>query len=397
MKSKLGYKLFKVIIALVLLGSMTWAFQNHPVVQQRAAFKHSGKGFARKPLVGSPGLLPLRVIKNPLTGEGGKVSSSEVPTALEVRDQKYWKLGPTLGNPNPGPLPEELRVALETNTHPVERQEDLGRGVFLVEDWRRAWHTYAGPPEEEGEEGEGGADAPPLVDPATGAAEYEIEEVDGRLPDDLVGVLYRNGPGLFGAGGERVSHVLDADGLVCQITFPPPAAAGQERQRPLFRSRFVETAALRAERAAGGFLYRGTFGTAPRGLAGLLGPPPRRGLNEDPSEPPLLAKVAGNALKTNIKNSANTQVVSFGGKVLALFEAGLPHVLDPVTLECLGEDDMGGTLPVGKLPVKLGEGIPTPDFVGGAAHTAHPNMCPRTGHLVGWHWSQLPAEKALEV
>eukprot|EP00979_Chaetoceros_neogracilis_P016788 scaffold9434_cov267-Chaetoceros_neogracile.AAC.1 len=113
-----------------------------------------------------------------------------------------------------------------------------------------------------------------------------------------------------------------------------------------------------------------------------------------------MAKVAGNAFKTNIKNSANTQVISFGGKVLALFEAGLPYRLDPETLETLGEDTMGGILPKGKLPVKMSCGVPeeyTPSFIGGAAHTAHPNICPDTGNLVGWHWSQLVDKKSLEA
>jgi all-trans-8'-apo-beta-carotenal 15,15'-oxygenase len=105
--------------------------------------------------------------------------------------------------------------------------------------------------------------------------------------------------------------------------------------------------------------------------------------------------------KIDIKNSANTQVIRFGGKLLAFFEAGLPHALDPVTLETLGEDNMGGTLKSG-LPVKFNAGTFlekfSPSFLGGDAHTAHPNVCPKTGHLVGWHWAQqIPAEKGMLV
>ena len=153
------------------------------------------------------------------------------------------------------------------------------------------------------------------------------------------------------------------------------------------------------EEEAKRFLYRGTFGTSPWGLV----QPPKKGLNEDPFEQPMACKILGNAFKTNIKNSANTQVISFGGKVLALFEAGLPHELDPVTLETIGEYDMGGTLPYDKLPVKMGGiGNDIPEefmlsFIGGAAHTAHPNMCPKTGNLVGWHWSQLVSSQSLEA
>ena len=30
-------------------------------------------------------------------------------------------------------------------------------------------------------------------------------------------------------------------------------------------------------------------------------------------------------------------------------------------------------------------------------HTAHPQLCPDSGNLVGWHWSQLPLAQSLEV
>eukprot|EP00979_Chaetoceros_neogracilis_P018923 scaffold11463_cov410-Chaetoceros_neogracile.AAC.1 len=68
------------------------------------------------------------------------------------------------------------------------------------------------------------------------------------VPDDLVGVLYRNGPGKFGVDGDRVQHVLDADGLVVQVSFPPPVANGEREFK--FQSRFVETDAMKEEEAA---------------------------------------------------------------------------------------------------------------------------------------------------
>ena len=298
----------------------------------------------------------------------------------DAKDVKYWEIGPTLNRPNPPPLPDYLRQALAANTHPMEEQKDLGQGVFITSDWRKAWYTYQ-------------SDDPDLIDPVTGYAEYTIEDIEGQVPDDLVGVLYRNGPGKFGVDGERVQHVLDADGLILQIQFPKPKN-GQKRDFQ-FKSRFVETQAMKEEQEAKKFLYRGTFGTAPNILN-----TPKRGLNEDPWEPPMISKIASNAFNTSIKNTANTQIISFGGKVLALFEAGLPHGIDPATLETLGEDTLGGVLKQGKLPVKLGMDIPeefTPDMIGGAAHTAHPNVCPDTGNLVGWHWSQLVSSKALEA
>ena len=140
------------------------------------------------------------------------------------------------------------------------------------------------------------------------------------------------------------------------------------------------------------------FGTMPVGYHAQ-----RKGLNEDPLlDIPLFSKVLTNAFKTDIKNTANTHVISFGGKVLALFEAGLPHQIHPLTLETLGMDDMDESLPKDKMPVKLraDSRIPSqflPSFLGGAAHTAHPNICPKTGNLVGWHWSQLVDCQSLQV
>eukprot|EP00553_Chaetoceros_curvisetus_P014427 CAMPEP_0204642666 /NCGR_PEP_ID=MMETSP0718-20130828/14_1 /ASSEMBLY_ACC=CAM_ASM_000674 /TAXON_ID=230516 /ORGANISM="Chaetoceros curvisetus" /LENGTH=619 /DNA_ID=CAMNT_0051663459 /DNA_START=29 /DNA_END=1885 /DNA_ORIENTATION=- len=318
-------------------------------------------------------------------------STTESVEVIAQEDETYWEIGATLQNPSPLPLthPANAKIyeALKTNTHPNESQEELGVGLFTTRDWRRAWHTYQSPPDE-----------PNLIDPKSGFTEYEIEEnmIEGKIPDDLVGCLYRNGPGKFGVGGDRVLHVLDADGLVIQVNFPPADDTDSNGKRRIrFRSRFVETEQMMKEEEANKFLYRSTFGTGPRGFID----PPRKGVNEDPWVSPLLSQMVGNAMKTDIKNSANTHVISFGGKVLALFEAGLPHQLDPNTLKALGEDTFDGVLKKGT-PVKLGSDIPeefTPDFLGGSAHTAHPNMCPTTGNLVGWHWSQLVSDGALEV
>jgi carotenoid cleavage dioxygenase-like enzyme len=79
-----------------------------------------------------------------------------------------------------------------------------------MRDWRKAWYTYGQcdtsiTPEEcndytsslhassSNDKIEEGNEKQMVVNPFTGEANYEITEVDGTLPDDLVGVLYRNG------------------------------------------------------------------------------------------------------------------------------------------------------------------------------------------------------------
>lgn len=320
-------------------------------------------------------------------------------------DLKYWNIGPTFYNPNPTSPSSKLKSALSTNTHPIEDENELGKGVFLNIDWRKAWYTYptTTSTKDETSTSAAGCDDDITIDDNTGYTEYTIDNIDGVVPNDLVGVLYRNGPGKFGVDGERVKHVLDADGLVLQITFPNNKNVEKDKEREfIFRSRFVQTKGLIEETNAKRFIYRGTFGTGP--WSTLLSTPPKNGINADSwlDQQSIPCKVLSNAFNTNIKNTANTQIISFGGKLLALFEAGLPYELNPKTLETIGEFDMGGVLTKDKLPVKLGmeDAIPEqfmPSIIGGAAHTAHPNVCPDSGNLVGWHWSQIVVDKSLEV
>ena len=47
----------------------------------------------------------------------------------------------------------------------------------------------------------------------------ETPLIDGQIPRDLNGSLYRNGPGLFERGALRKPHLLDGDGLVQRLSF----------------------------------------------------------------------------------------------------------------------------------------------------------------------------------
>jgi all-trans-8'-apo-beta-carotenal 15,15'-oxygenase len=145
--------------------------------------------------------------------------------------------------------------------------------------------------------------------------DYSIDNIEGKIPADLQGTLFRNGPGLLEVNGQRLHHPFDGDGMVCAIAF--------DGGRAHFRNRFVRTEGFLAEQKAGKILYRGVFGTQKPG--GLL----------------------ANAFDFQLKNIANTNIIYWGDKLLALWEAAEPHRLDPKTLETIGKDYLNGILEEG--------------------------------------------------
>lgn len=75
-----------------------------------------------------------------------------------------------------------------------------------------------------------------------GARDY-VPEVEGALPAELRGSLYRNGPGRFERGGYRIKHLLDGDGLVQRLSF------GDAGVR--YQNAFVRTEKFITEEATG--------------------------------------------------------------------------------------------------------------------------------------------------
>jgi len=124
--------------------------------------------------------------------------------------------------------------------------------------------------------------------------------IEGRLPADLQGVFYRNGPGRFELNGERYQHWFDGDGFVQRWTI----AGG----RVTHQGRFVETRKFLDESAAGQFLYP-AFGT----------------------------HIARRSFRDNDgMNAANTNLLPFNGKLYALWEGGSATEIDRETLATIG-------------------------------------------------------------
>ncbi|MEA5571256.1 carotenoid oxygenase family protein [Calothrix sp. UHCC 0171] len=146
--------------------------------------------------------------------------------------------------------------------------------------------------------------------------DYWIDDIEGEIPPELEGTLFRNGPGLFDINGQKIHHPFDGDGMISRITFTHGKAH--------YSNRFVRTEGYIQEQKAGKILYRGVFGTQKRG--GML----------------------ANIFDFKIKNIANTNIIYWGGKLLALWEAAEPHILDPNTLETLGKEYFHGALSEGE-------------------------------------------------
>lgn len=145
--------------------------------------------------------------------------------------------------------------------------------------------------------------------------DYWVDDIEGEIPKELEGTLFRNGPGLLEIHGTPLRHPFDGDGMISAISF--------QNGRVHYRNRFVRTEGYVQEREAGKMLYRGVFGTSKPG--GFF----------------------NNVFDLRLKNIANTNVIYWGGKLLALWEAAEPHRLDPATLETLGLDYLDGLLQPG--------------------------------------------------
>ena len=187
----------------------------------------------------------------------------------------------------------------------------------------------------------------------TAEFDYEIIEIEGQIPAGLRGsTLFRNGPSRFERGSSRVSHYLDGDGYLAKIAFSPEGKA-------YFSSRFVRTAEHEQETKAGAFCFRTTFGNAGTPIATLF--------------------------DLYLKNPANTHVIHWGEKLLALYEAGAPYRIDPHTLETLGAEDLSGNLNPKPLPHSKLEALKR-RRKGPQAMTAHPHVDPARDRLVTWTW-----------
>jgi len=144
--------------------------------------------------------------------------------------------------------------------------------------------------------------------------EYSQEVLNitsGTVPLELRGTLFRNGNGRFEHYGVKYQHLFDGDGMVLSLTF--------QDGKITYNNKYVQTDEWQQEAEKKKFLYRG-FGTnRPGGLR-------------------------ANFLDMRFKNVANTSVIYHADKLLALWEGGIPHEIDPSTLETVSRFSYDGAL-----------------------------------------------------
>lgn len=132
-----------------------------------------------------------------------------------------------------------------------------------------------------------------------------IELPKGLPPDFPTGTVYRNGHARFCADDDTPClHPFDADGMIVAMTFD-----ASKPNQVLFRNKFVETEGYIKDKEMGGMSQRGLFGTKKSG-----------------------GRIA-NLFQMDYKHVANTNVIHSGDSLYALWEGGLPYLLDPLTLQ----------------------------------------------------------------
>lgn len=176
-------------------------------------------------------------------------------------------------------------------------------------------------------------------------------KLEGKLPNDLKGVFYRNGPGKHERGEIRYQHLFEGDGMVQRFEI----GNGEIHHF----GRFLETAKYSAEQQAGAFLYAG---------------------------PETKFKEKRASINSDSVNVANINTLSVGNDLWALWEAGSASKIDPDTLQYQGF-------------VNLGAGSKYGDSLKGVPFSAHPKVDPtgdiwnfglnHTGHIVLYHLSAM--------
>jgi all-trans-8'-apo-beta-carotenal 15,15'-oxygenase len=157
--------------------------------------------------------------------------------------------------------------------------------------------------------------------------EWRPRAIEGAIPKDIAGVLYRNGPGQKEVFGVPLGHLFDGDAYITAIRFADGELSGL--------SRYVATAERVHEQRMGEMRFN-DFGT------------------RCPARP------------LGFKNAPSINVFAMADGHYALSEATRPVLIDPDTLACRGARDFNGSWPAR------------------TTFTAHPKRDPVTGDVFAY-------------
>lgn len=168
---------------------------------------------------------------------------------------------------------------------------------------------------------------------ASGEGTWTNLKVEGKIPRDLNGSLFRTTPGESERYGVTLKHLFDGDAYFAGWRFNDGQVSLQ--------GRFIQTRGRLREKEAGKMLYS-DYGT--------LAPD---------------SKMGG-------KNQPSVNVIEWRGKLLGLSEGGLPTIVNPQTFDLEGAENFGGVVP------------------NDLTFTAHPRFDPKTGDMFAWGFEKRP-------
>lgn len=141
--------------------------------------------------------------------------------------------------------------------------------------------------------------------PTTDEIAADNLEVIGELPEDLSGAYFRNGSNTVHKP-DGLYHPFDGDGMVHAVYFRDGKAS--------YRNSYIHTAGYQMEQEAGKSLWPGVMGTFDFSMPGFP-----------------------------IRDTCNTDITLYAGKLMPTwYHSGVPHKMDPMTLENLGEYSLAG-------------------------------------------------------
>jgi len=193
------------------------------------------------------------------------------------------------------------------------------------------------------------SNSPELIGFANVAENFppQVLSVEGKIPTDISGTFYRNGPAKHERSEQRYRHLFEGDGMLQRFTFADGKIVHQ--------GKFINTPKYQKEQQAQQFLYAGP---------------------DTPIQASLPVSHSG------MINTANTNIIAVGEDLWALWEAGSPTKIDTDSLEYRNQ-------------VILGEGSKYNKTLQGLPFSAHPKIEANgdiwnfglnpSGHIVLYH------------